>query len=393
MPNDRNKRLFWSLIGGSALASVLISPFVLAGGTIQFGENSSVTIGAGLRTAYTSMEDSAGSGDDSSDFDLQSLRLYMSGQLNELVKFTFNTECKGCVFGQDAGDIGNGGEVDVLDAIVQFEFSPEFNVWAGRMLTPADRIELNGPYYGLNWNQYTVPLLPSDQLGQAGLLGRDDGVTVWGNLGKFQYAVGAFDGVEGGPNQDDNVLLSARFAYNFLNMESNPGYYTSSTYYGSLGDIFTLGLSMQSQSDGTGTATEAGDFDAIILDALFEKVLGNNDVLTIEGELKSMDADLTAAALADPTCFCLFDGDSSFFTAAYLINTTDSFGRWQPYLRYTNTEPDSGLDSDLTEIGLNYIIDSHNLRLNINWSSGDASLSGKRGPDIDGLSIGFQIQL
>jgi hypothetical protein len=230
-------------------------------------------------------------------------------------------------------------------------------------------------------------------LGQAGLLGRDDGVTVWGNLGKFQYAVGAFDGVEGGPNQDDNVLLSARFAYNFLNMESNPGYYTSSTYYGSLGDIFTLGLSMQSQSDGTGTATEAGDFDAIILDALFEKVLGNNDVLTIEGELKSMDADLTAAALADPTCFCLFDGDSSFFTAAYLINTTDTFGRWQPYLRYTNTEPDSGLDSDLTEIGLNYIIDSHNLRLNINWSSGDASLSGKRGPDIDGLSIGFQIQL
>ena len=94
MTNDRSKRLFWSLIGGSALASVLISPLVLAGGTIQFGENSSVTIGAGLRTAYTSMEDSAGSGDDSSDFDLQSLRLYMSGQLNELVKFTFNTECK-----------------------------------------------------------------------------------------------------------------------------------------------------------------------------------------------------------------------------------------------------------------------------------------------------------
>ncbi|SVD95636.1 uncharacterized protein METZ01_LOCUS448490, partial [marine metagenome] len=178
MINERSKRPVWRLVAGAALASVLTTPPVWAGGTIEFGENSSVTIGAGLRTAYTSMEDSAGSGDDSSDFDLQSLRLYMNGQLNELVKFTFNTECKGCVFGQDAGDIGNGGEVDVLDAIVQFEFSPEFNVWAGRMLTPADRIELNGPYYGLNWNQFTVPLLPSDQLGQAGLLGRDDGVTV-----------------------------------------------------------------------------------------------------------------------------------------------------------------------------------------------------------------------
>ena len=388
-----SKKPLWSLIGGCALTLVLIMPSVWAAGTIEFGENKSISLGAGLRTAYTSFEDSAGSGDDSSDFDLQSLRLYVSGQIHKNVKFTFNTECKGCVFGQDEGDIGNGGEVDVLDAIVQFEFSPEFNIWAGRMLTPADRIEMNGPYYGLNWNQFTVPLLPSDQTGQAGLLGRDDGVTIWGTLNKFQYAVGAFDGVEGGPNQDDNILLSARFAYNFLNMESNPGYYTSSTYYGGLGDIFTLALSFQSQSDGTGTATEAGDFDAVILDALFEKVLPNNDVLTLEAELKSIDADLSAAALADPSCFCPFDGDSSFFTAAYLFNNSESFGRFQPYVRYTSNEPNAGADSDLTEVGLNYIIDSHNLRLNINWSSGDANLTGARGPDVDGLSIGFQIQI
>ena len=43
----------------------------------------------------------------------------------------------------------------MLDAIAQFEFSPAFNLWIGRMLTPADRIEMNGPYYGLSWNQYT----------------------------------------------------------------------------------------------------------------------------------------------------------------------------------------------------------------------------------------------
>ncbi|HIF74773.1 MAG TPA: hypothetical protein EYG31_06830 [Porticoccaceae bacterium] len=375
-----------SIMGAGALASMLITPVVLAGGTIEFGENKSVTVGAGLRTAYTSI-------DDSSDFDVQSLRLYMSGQAHEKIKFTFNTECTACVFGQDSDHIGNGGDIDVLDAIVQFELSPGFNIWAGRMLTPADRIEMNGPYYGLSWNQYTVPLLPSDQLGQAGLLGRDDGVTVWGALGKFQYAVGAFDGVEGGPNQDDNVLLSARFAYNFLSMESNPGYYSSSTYYGGGGDIFTLGLSLQSQADGTGTAMEAGDFDAIILDGLFEKVLGNNDVLTIEGEIKSMDADLSATALTDPTCFCLFDGDSSFVTAAYLFNSGEGFGKFQPYIRYTKNEPNAGLDSDLSEIGLNYIIDGHNLRLNINWTSGDANLTGARGADVDGLSVGFQIQL
>src|SRR5690606_35863709 len=104
-----------------------------------------------------------------------------------------------------------------------------FNLWIGRMLTPADRIEMNGPFYGLTWNQYTVPLLPSDQIGQAGLLGRDDGATIWGSVGMFHYALGAFDGVDGGPNQDDNLLFASRISLNFLETENNPAYYTSST--------------------------------------------------------------------------------------------------------------------------------------------------------------------
>src|SRR5690606_25927755 len=156
--------------------------------------------------------------------------------------------------------------VDILDAMVRFEMSPYFNVWVGRMLTPADRIEMNGPFYSLTWNQYTQPLYPSDQGGDAGTYGRDDGVTVWGKAGKFQYAVGAFDGLEGFSNTSDSLLYAARFAYNFLNMEDNPGYYTSSTYYGGLGNILTLGVSLQSQSDGSGSATQSGDFSGYTVD-------------------------------------------------------------------------------------------------------------------------------
>ena len=382
-----------ALIGMLALAS----PFALAGGTIEFGENMSVSIGAGLRSAFTSVEDSSPSGSDSSsNFNVQSLRLYLNGQIHEKVKFTFNTECESCVFGQDAEDkIGAAGDIDILDGIVQFELSPEFNVWIGRMLTPADRIELNGPYYGLSWNQYTVPLLPSDQLGQAGLLGRDDGVTVWGAVGKLQYAVGAFDGVDGGPNQGDSLLYSGRIAYNFLNQEANPGYYTSSTYYGSLGDVLTLGISYQRQKDGTGTATSPGDFDAVIVDALFEKVLGDQGVLTLEGEYKMFSADLTPAALADPSCFCLFDGDAYFVTAAYLFADKMGMGQLQPYVRFTENKPDFAdqPNSDLTEIGVNYIISGHNLRLNANFTTGDANLTGLAGPKVDGFSVGVQIQI
>ena len=382
-----------ALIGMLALAS----PFALAGGTIEFGENMSVSIGAGLRSAFTSVEDSAPSGSDSSsNFNVQSLRLYLNGQIHEKVKFTFNTECESCVFGQDAEDkIGAAGDIDILDGIVQFELSPEFNVWIGRMLTPADRIELNGPYYGLSWNQYTVPLLPSDQLGQAGLLGRDDGVTVWGAMGKLQYAVGAFDGVDGGPNQGDSLLYSGRIAYNFLNQEANPGYYTSSTYYGGLGDVLTLGISYQRQKDGTGTAASPGDFDAVIIDALFEKVLGDQGVLTLEGEYKMFSADLTPAALADPSCFCLFDGDAYFVTAAYLFAEKMGMGQLQPYVRFTENKPNFAdqPNSDLTEIGVNYIISGHNLRLNANFTTGDANLTGLAGPKVDGFSVGVQIQI
>src|SRR5690606_10965044 len=156
--------------------------------------------------------------------------------------------------------------IDVLDAIAQIELSPAFNVWIGRMLTPADRIEMNGPFYGLSWNQYTVPLLPSDQFGQAGLMGRDDGVTVWGKVGRFQYSLGL--------------------------------------------------------SDGAGPAAHPGDFSATVVDFLYEQPRGRGAAVTFEAEYKTFDAELTPAALADPTCFCLFDGDAYFATFAYLLPGT-----------------------------------------------------------------------
>lgn len=375
-------------------SALLIAQAANAAGTIEIDEDRWVSFGAGVRAGFNTTENSAPNGaDDSNSFNIQSVRLYVNGQAHEKIKFTFNTECESCVFGQDAGDpVGAAGDIDVLDAIAQFELSPHLNIWIGRMLTPADRIELNGPYYGLTWNQYTVPLLPSDQLGQAGLLGRDDGATLWGAAGKLQYAFGLFDGVDGGPNQEDNLLFAGRVAYNFLDMEANPGYYTSSTYFGGGGDIFTLGLSFQSQSDGTGTAASPGDFSAVILDMLYENAFSSGAAVTLEAEYKSFDAELSAAALANPGCFCLFDGESYFATAAYLFPSSGTLG-YQPYVRFTSNEPSSGIDSDLAEIGLNLIIKGHNARLNVNYTSGDANITGARGPDVDSFSFGVQIQI
>jgi hypothetical protein len=382
------------------LGGLCVSAEVYAAATIKIDDDRSVTIGGGLRAGYSSTQDAAPDGTDpSNSFGLYSARLYLSGSASKTVKFTLNTECKDCVFGEE-DSAGAGGRIDVLDAIAQFELDPKFNVWVGRMLTPADRIEMNGPYYGLSWNQYTVPLLPSDQGGQAGLLGRDDGVTIWGKTGKFIYAAGLFDGVDGGskypnsPNQKDSVLFATRLSYNFLNMEDNPAYYTSSTYFGTAGDIFTLGLSYQHQSDGVGTAALPSDFSAYILDMLYENALTGGAAMTIEAEYKVFDAAVAPAAAASPTCFCLFDGKAYFITAAYLFAGTGKV-KWQPYVRYTSNEPDGGAkSSDLTEVGLNIVLKGHNARLNVSYTNGDANLSGTAAPkDVDTFLFGVQVQI
>jgi hypothetical protein len=255
---------------------------------------------------------------------------------------------------------------------------------------------MNGPFYGLSWNQYTVPLFPSDNdpfngaNGVAGTFGRDEGVTAWGNLGKFQYAVGIFEGYTGDANQSDDPLFATRLAYNFLDKEQNPAYFTSSTYFGKAGDILTLGFAAQYQGDGYGTAAQSGSFTGYVFDGLFEKPLANGAAITIEGEYKDFEVD-TQAATPD---FPMYDGKSYFGTVAYLIGGTTGMGKYQPYLRFTSNDPSVGDSSSLTEIGVNYIIDGHNLRMNLNYTTGDANLTGVKAPeDIDTILFGLQYQI
>ncbi len=364
------------LLGGLACA---LSTSALAGAKIEIDETKWVSLGAGLRTSFSSVESAAPDTDArSKDFNLDNARLYIAGQVHEDFKFYFGTD-----------EIFD--EYGVLDAIIQYEPSEKFNIWMGRMLTPADRIEMNGPFYGLTWNQYTVPLFPSDNDpdGRAGLYGRDDGVTAWGTLGKFQYAVGIFDGFNGDANQDDSLLYATRVAYNFLNLEQNPGYYTSSTYFGKAGDILTVALSAQHQAEGYGTAIESGSFTGYAVDALFEKAFGNGSALTVEGEFKSFDVS-TEAATPD---FPMFDGDAYFLAGAYLFASKVGLGQFQPYLRYTFNEPTLGDDSDLTELGVNYVIDAHKLKLNLNYTTGDANLTGVKQADRDSIVFGMQYQI
>ena len=162
-----------------------------AGATFKIDDTKWLSIGAGLKTSFAAVDDQAGVDGDKwdTDFFLNNIRLYLNGQLHEYIKLTFNTDCHNC---------SDGGSVRVLDAIARFGFNDYVNIWFGRTLVPAERTELNGPFYnplfdtfekspfepadfGLQGNT-TFPQDDDTPGGSAGQFGRNDGVVLWGPL-------------------------------------------------------------------------------------------------------------------------------------------------------------------------------------------------------------------
>jgi len=123
---------------GIAAAATTLAANAHAGETWKFGDETSLTVGAGIRFIYRDVD-----GED--DADVESVRLYTSGQLTKIIGFTFNADV-----GRDAqGDIDS---LRAYDAIARFEFNDYFNVWAGRMVMPLDRANLAGQYYMGIWD-------------------------------------------------------------------------------------------------------------------------------------------------------------------------------------------------------------------------------------------------
>lgn len=377
-----------------------------AGATFKIDDTKWVSIGAGLRTSFTAQENQAGYASNpqwSNNFSLDNIRLYMSGQLHKYIKFEFNTDCQTC---------GNGGEVRVLDAIGKFEIDPAYNLWVGRMLVPAERREMNGPFYSPIYNTFAAgtpfepadynPVIKSDGT-SAGSFGRDDGATIWGAFfdKRLQYALGFFRGLRGGANVNDNPMYAQRFAYNFWEVEKNPGYYTSGTYYGKGGDILTLGVANQFQDQGAGSLTNHGSFRGTSVDVLMEKILPGNYVLTLDGEYKNygINGSYNPNLPVSTPNFNMFEGNAYDVSGLFLFPQKIWIGQAQPFLRYTNVAPTHSTNREVYEAGLNYIIDGHNAKVSLSWQYGDLLTKGLNytstatGEKANQVMVGFQWQI
>lgn len=325
-----------------------------------------INIGGWLRTSFTSVEDAAPDGSSSNDFDVDNAWLLLSGDITDTIKVTLNF----------ANDAAEDDEIQVLDAILRYEHSDLFNIWAGRFLPPSDRTNISGPFF---LNGYFFPAIAAAY--PSVFSGRNEGLAYWGQVGggRIKWQTGVFEGVTGFDDNgdpvdpEDDLLIAGRLTVNFWDPE--PGYYNSSTYYGDK-DILALGLVAQSEDDA----------EAYNVDLLMEKNLGEDvGTLTLEGAYYDYNE---LGGFGGP------DTESSgyFALVSYLIPGKVGPGQFQPMVRHVEGEVDEGLPGDpegsTTEVGVNYVIKGHAARIHAYYQSRDDYFG-----DGDAFLLGAQLQL
>ncbi len=357
--------------------------FAFAAAKVKIGDNKWFSIGMGIRSSFAITEGGAPNGaDNSSDINLDNMRLYTAGQVHENITLEFNTELSN---GNSTASLNSDQSVRVLDAVAKFSIKG-FDVWAGRFLPPSDRSNLDGPYF---LNAFDFPVV---QAYPAIFAGRDNGVAIMKEYGggKFKWSYGLFEGrtnstnANTNPDRGDNFLHAARITYNFWDPEA--GYYTTSAYHGAK-DVLAVAFVVQHEGDGAGTATTAGDFTGWNVDALMEKKLGNGGVVNLEGAYYDYDLD-------DKTDASLTQGEGYLALASYLLPQKIGWGKFQPYVRYQHFARDhitgDGGNRTVTEGGVNYIIDGQDAKITTTYS---ADRNGSNADTIDTFKIGLQFQL
>ena len=434
MKTHVNMRLARWMVAGTMMALVAgIGPNLPSAGaaaSIKIDDDKWVSIGMGIRFSFDAIENLTGpppaSGTTpgtqySKDFDINHQRLYINGQIHKYIQFTVNTECTcGRGTGTNAS-VGSNASLILLDGIGRFEFNEQVNLWVGRTLVPNERLEISGPFNHATHDSFRTPFFPQDfspnfpagpgtaanngPAGNAGLYGRSDGAVFYGKIHPFgthlMYVASVFTGLRGGPNDTGSLMYAGRLQWNLLNDEDNTGYYTKNTYFGTAGDILAIAGNVQHQKDGAGSLTAGrSDFTGLSVDLLYEKPLPNDmGVFTFNGEFKRFFANYGAAATRATDCFCIFNGHSWFVLGLFLIPQEIGIGRFQPYVRYTNIEPQYSDPRSEWETGVNYVISGFNARVAVWYRFGDIESKGKDafattvvGDKVDSFHVGVQLQ-
>lgn len=365
----------------AALAAVFVAGAgaANAGGTITFGEDKSVSVGFGMRASFKSVEDAAPNGSSrSSDFNLDSSRLFVSGSLNKYISGMFNT-----VFNEATYD------TKVIDANVQIKFAPEYNIWVGRFLSPSDRANLAGPYYSLGGGYWAG--IASRYGFNGGYVGRDDGVAIVGDLmgGKVGYSAGVFEGhtafnITGGGlglanskgDGSDGLMYAGRVQVDLWDPE--PGYYGTGNYLGTK-DILAVGVAGRTQSGGASFAGASGTYSSYSVDFLLEKKDFGPGGVSIEAAYYDYDTD--GVILAE-------QGKAYSAGMGYIFSEKVGWGKVQPFVRWQKFDADNSISDRKYDVGVAYIIEGYNAQISAFYGNQKTTGVGTR----DSFVVATQFQ-
>jgi len=319
-----------TILRASAQAWILLLGLMAGSNARAQTDLGPVTVGAGLRTSYLGTVPNEGSS--TSQFQLNDIRLYVSGTVYKDVKFMFNT---------DYSSVTNS--IGVLDVVARIEVNPHFNLWAGRFLPPSDRANLYGPFYAHHWGVYSDGV----QDGYPFVFqGRDNGVAYWGTFAKkVKVSVRAFDGKSATGVQ--KTIGAARVQVDFWDPED--GYYLNGTYYGDK-NLLAIGGASQLQDGHT----------ASTIDFLMERKLPKHSAVTIEAEYSNYNRlggyNATYAK-----------SQGAYGLASYLFGKKVGVGQIEVLGKYAKAEfthgPTPSYHQKTTEFNVNYVIKQFNLRV------------------------------
>lgn len=325
-----------------------------------------VTVGAGLQTSFdhTSTDsDTTAPGTSTNDFQLDHIRLYVNGPVTDTIKFMFNT---------DYDSVTN--KIGILDAVAQFEFSPQVNVWVGRFLPPSDRANLYGPFFSNQWGVYTDGI----QDGYPFVFqGRDNGVMYWGTFPKkVKLSAGVFDGKSA--TGVSKLLEAARVQIDFWDPED--GYYLNGTYYGDK-NLLAIGGATQVQDGHTATTA----------DFLLEKKLRNAGVVTVESEYSNYNrlGGYEAAYTKSQGAYGL--GSYLFPKVVHFGKVSGKFEVLGKYAKadFTHSAAPS-YDQKTTEVNFSYVIKQFKARVITFYRD---TRFNRVQPDFWQAGVGLQIQM
>lgn len=375
------------LISAVLAATGMAASNAHAGATITFGEDKYVSVGFGFISNYISAEDAAPNGNDrSNDFNLFSARMYMSGSFNKYIKGMLNTERSG----------GGEGNIEVIDANVQFQLTPEIAIWAGRFLSPSDRANMTGPYYSSGGGGVGYWANISSRYGwNGGVIGRDEGVAFVGSFLEDKLAVsfGAFEadnifrfsGVNAQKESsvaaatlraDDKLMYAGRVQLALWDAE--PGYYGTGNYFGAK-DILTIGIAGRQKTDGAISTIALGDYSSYSVDFLMEKKNVGPGTLSLEGAYYDYDTD---------DVFLSEQGNAYYVGAGYLFDTPVGWGKVMPFLRHQEFDADNNIKTQRTDVGVNYVMAPYNALISAEYQK--TNVTGRR--DTDAFLVTLQMQ-